>query len=154
MEIDKIKKYLQVYLDDVIVPELNNELVGEDEEPINVSIHKINYGEANPNRINFFLDMDPDWSKGSFTNKINSDISSFFRVRTFNPDVEDDELKWHQDLKDRKVTILESNGWSFQMENELPNKLENAKQIFIPKFAWHRVLKGSGKLVVEIEEID
>ena len=43
-------------------------------------------------------------------------------VRTFNPDVEDDELKWHQDLKDRKVTILESNGWSFQMENELPNK--------------------------------
>lgn len=75
-------------------------------------------------------------------------------VRTFNPDVEDDELKWHQDLKDRKVTILESNGWSFQMENELPNKLANAKQIFIPKFAWHRVLKGSGKLVVEIEEID
>ena len=46
-------------------------------------------------------------------------------VRTFNPDVEDDELKWHLDLKDRKVTILESNGWSFQMENELPNKLEN-----------------------------
>ena len=75
-------------------------------------------------------------------------------VRTFNPDVEEDELKWHQDLKDRKVTILESNGWSFQMENELPKKLENAKQIFIPKFAWHRVLKGSGKLVVEIEEID
>lgn len=75
-------------------------------------------------------------------------------VRTFNPDVEDDELKWHQDLKDRKVTILESNEWSFQMENELPNKLENAKQIFIPKFAWHRVLKGSGKLVVEIEEFD
>ena len=75
-------------------------------------------------------------------------------VRVFTPDVDSDELKWHQDLKDRKVTILESNGWSFQMENELPNKLENAKQIFIPKFAWHRVLKGSGKLVVEIEEID
>jgi hypothetical protein len=40
------------------------------------------------------------------------------------------------------------------MENELPNKLQNAKQIFIPKFAWHRVLKGQGKLVVEIEELD
>ena len=73
-------------------------------------------------------------------------------VRTFNPDVEDDELKWHQDLKDRKVTILESNGWSFQMENELPNKLENTKQLFIPKLAWHRVIKGEGELVVEIEE--
>ena len=75
-------------------------------------------------------------------------------VRTFNPDVEDDEVKWHQDLKDRKVTILESGGWLFQMENELPNKLEDTKQIFIPKLAWHRVLKGQGKLVVEIEELD
>lgn len=75
-------------------------------------------------------------------------------VRTFSPDVEEDELKWHQDLNDRKVTIIESNGWSFQMENELPTKLENAKQIFIPKFAWHRVLKGDGNLIVEIEEFN
>ena len=80
MDTKVIEKYLQVYLDDVIIPELNNELVGEDDEPIRVSIHKINYGESNPNRINFFLDMDPDWSKGSFTNKINSNISSFFRM--------------------------------------------------------------------------
>jgi hypothetical protein len=76
------------------------------------------------------------------------------KIRTFSPDVEDDELKWHQDLKDRKVTILESGGWLFQMENELPNKLEDAKQIFIPKLAWHRVLKGVSNLVVEIEEFD
>jgi hypothetical protein len=40
------------------------------------------------------------------------------------------------------------------MENELPNKLEDAKQIFIPKLAWHRVLKGIRNLVVEIEEVD
>jgi hypothetical protein len=80
MEIDKIKKYLQVYLDDVIIPELNSELVGENDQPINVTIYKINYGEANPNRLNVFLDMDPDWSKGSFTHKINSDISSFFKM--------------------------------------------------------------------------
>ena len=38
------------------------------------------------------------------------------------------------------------------MENELPNKLENTKQLFIPKLAWHRVIKGEGELVVEIEE--
>jgi hypothetical protein len=75
-------------------------------------------------------------------------------VRTFSPDVESEELKWHQDLKDRKVTIIESDGWMFQFENELPNKLENAKQIFIPKLVWHRVLKGGGRLVVEIEEFD
>jgi hypothetical protein len=80
MEVGKIKKYLQVYLDEVITPKINDELVGEDDEPIKISIHKINFGEANPNRINFFLDMEPDWSKGSYTNKINSDISNFFRV--------------------------------------------------------------------------
>ena len=80
MNIDKIEKYLQVYLDDVITPEINNELVGEDDEPIRITIHKINFGEANPNRINFFLDMDPDWSNCSFTNKIKSDISGFFRM--------------------------------------------------------------------------
>ena len=84
MDIDKIEKYLQVYLDDVVTPEINNELVGEDDEPIRITIHKINFGEANPNRINFFLDMDPDWSKGSFTNKINSDISRFFQMLGFN----------------------------------------------------------------------
>jgi hypothetical protein len=80
METEKIKKYLQVYLDEVIIPKINDELVGEDDEPIKISIHKINFGEANPNRINFFLDMEPDWSKGSYTNKINSDISNFFRM--------------------------------------------------------------------------
>jgi hypothetical protein len=80
MTIDKIEKYLQVYIDDVITPEINSELVGDDDEPIRITIYKINFGESNPNRINFFLDMDPDWSKGSFTNKINSDISGFFRM--------------------------------------------------------------------------
>ena len=75
------------------------------------------------------------------------------KIRTFSPDVDEDELKWHQDLTDRKVTIVESGGWSFQMEDELPNKLQNAKQIFIPKLVWHRVIKGKGELVVEIEEL-
>jgi len=73
-------------------------------------------------------------------------------LRTFTPDVDSDELKWHQDLNDRKVTILEHGGWSFQMEDKLPNKLQTAEQIWIPKLAWHRVIKGHGDLIVEIEE--
>lgn len=72
--------------------------------------------------------------------------------RTFSPNVDSDELKWHQDLKDRKVTILESGGWQFQIDDGLPNKLSVAEQILIPKFVWHRVIKGEGNLVVEIEE--
>ena len=76
------------------------------------------------------------------------------KIRTFSPDVDDYELKWHQDLNDRKVTILEGGGWQFQMENELPVKLLKSGQIHIPKFVWHRVIKGPDQLVVEIEELE
>lgn len=79
-------------------------------------------------------------------------IKSGKMVRVFNPDVDSEELKWHQDLNDRKVTIIESGGWSLQMEDNLPNKLSNTQQILIPKFVWHRVIRGNGQLVVEIEE--
>ncbi len=75
-------------------------------------------------------------------------------VRTFTADVEVEELKWHQDLKDRNVTVIEDGGWQFQMENELPVKLSRASQIHIPKFVWHRVIKGPDQLVVEIEELE
>jgi len=80
MEVNKIKKYLQNYLDDVISPEVNNSLVGEGDEPIKFSVDKVTFGESNPNRINFFLNMEPDWSKGSITHKINLDISRFFQM--------------------------------------------------------------------------
>lgn len=73
--------------------------------------------------------------------------------RTFTPDVDSDELKWHQDLKDRKVTVVESGGWEFQMDNSMPNKIQNNEQFFIPKFVWHRVIKGEGNLIVDIEEL-
>ena len=72
--------------------------------------------------------------------------------RTFSPDVESEELKWHQDLKDRKVTIIEAGGWQFQMDDSVPNKIQNAEQLWIPKFVWHRVIKGTGNLIVDIEE--
>ena len=57
MNTDKIEKYLQNYLDDVVSPEINSELVGEDDEPIELTVYKVTYGESNPNRINFFIDM-------------------------------------------------------------------------------------------------
>jgi hypothetical protein len=38
------------------------------------------------------------------------------------------------------------------MDDSLPSKLQIAEQIFIPKFVWHRVIKGHSDLIVEIEE--
>ena len=77
MNTDKIEKYLQNYLDNVVSPEINTELVGEDDEPIKLTVYKVNYGESNPNRINFFIDIDPDYSKGSIIHKINMELSRF-----------------------------------------------------------------------------
>jgi hypothetical protein len=75
-------------------------------------------------------------------------------IRTFSPSVDSEELKWHQDDKDRIVTVIEDGGWMFQKENMLPNKLSKNQKLQIPKFVWHRVIKGTEKLVVEIEELE
>lgn len=74
--------------------------------------------------------------------------------RTFNPDVDSEELKWHQDLKNRKITIVDDGGWLFQSENELPRNLKTNETFTIQKSSWHRVIKGTNTLIIEIEEFD
>ena len=73
-------------------------------------------------------------------------------IRTFDPKVNDEELVWHRDDRDRKVKILSNEGWKFQKEDELPIELSVTQEILIKKEDWHRVLKGKGELIVEIEE--
>jgi hypothetical protein len=81
MDTKKIESYLQTFLDDVISPKINDVLVGKNDEPITLKVYKVNYGESNPNRINFFIDMNPDWSKDdSITHEINHEISNFFKM--------------------------------------------------------------------------
>jgi len=84
MELEKVKKYLQVYLDDIIVPQLNSELVGDDDEPITVKVHDIKIKEHIPSEAVVFLDMNPDWSKGSITRKFDEDIRRFLHMIGFN----------------------------------------------------------------------
>jgi hypothetical protein len=80
MDTKVIEKYLRVFLDDVIIPKINDELVGEDDEPITIDIDNIMYGIGNPNRVSFMLHMNPDWSSGSFINQINLEIKRFYRM--------------------------------------------------------------------------
>ena len=74
-------------------------------------------------------------------------------VRTFDPGVVDEELVWHRDLEDRKITIIKSGGWGYQLDNQLPLPLEEGQEIYIPKMLWHRVIKGNEKLVVQIKKL-
>ncbi len=72
-------------------------------------------------------------------------------LRTFNESISDSELIWHMDREDRLITVLESNNWQLQMDNSLPVNLEKGRSYFIPKMTYHRVIKGSGSLVLELQ---
>lgn len=72
--------------------------------------------------------------------------------RTFSNLVESEELVWHRDKEDRIVIPLNENDWLVQFDNELPKKLNVNEEFFIPKNTFHRVIKGSGDLMVEIIE--
>ncbi len=80
---------------------------------------------------------------------INKDNS---RLREFKIDTDNHELVWHKDEKDRYVTILEGEGWQFQKDNELPSILQKGDIIFIPKETYHRIIKGSSNLLINIKE--
>ena len=74
------------------------------------------------------------------------------KIRKFTLDTDSNELVWHRDEKDRYVTILEGKGWEFQLDNELPLELKKGDCIFIPKQTYHRVIKGTTDLVIQIQE--
>lgn len=78
-------------------------------------------------------------------------ITESTALRTFSRDVEDSELIWHMDKEDRIVKVVKGDSWSLQMDNNLPFKLEEGNKYFIPKMTYHRVIKGSSDLVVEIQ---
>lgn len=74
-------------------------------------------------------------------------------IRTFNKNVVSEELVWHRDREDRVVKVLSENDWMFQFDNELPIKLMVNESITIPKNTYHRVIKGTTDLVVEITKL-
>jgi quercetin dioxygenase-like cupin family protein len=82
----------------------------------------------------------------------NTQVTDKYIIREFNENIDPIELKWHRDLEDRKVTVLEGNGWYFQRDNELPLELKEGVCIFIPRMEYHRVIKGTTPLKIKIEE--
>ena len=70
--------------------------------------------------------------------------------RVFAESLDPSELIWHQDREDRIIRVIEANGWGYQLDNQLPLPLEDGQELFIPKMMYHRVIKGSGPLVVEV----
>ena len=75
------------------------------------------------------------------------------KIRTFESNIESDELVWHRDRADRVITILEGDGWMFQMDNEVPQLLEAGDILNVSKMAYHRIYKaGTTPLKIKIDE--
>tara|TARA_B100001564_G_scaffold308497_1_gene279010 strand:- start:323 stop:586 length:264 start_codon:yes stop_codon:yes gene_type:complete len=73
-------------------------------------------------------------------------------IRKFSSDVDEMELVWHRDREDRLIKSTHDTDWKFQFDNEIPESLNN--EIFIKKGEWHRVIKGSGDLILKVIKYD
>lgn len=73
-------------------------------------------------------------------------------IRKFSANTDSEELIWHFDFANREIYVIESGNWLLQMDNEIPKNLKNGDKLFIQSKVWHRLIKGSGDLVVEIRE--
>lgn len=72
-------------------------------------------------------------------------------LRTFTMEVDPSELVWHMDREDRIIKVVKGDSWYLQMDNELPKKLIEGKKYFIPKMSYHRIIRGTSNLVLEIK---
>jgi len=70
-------------------------------------------------------------------------------LREFSQDTPSFEFVWHRDKKDRWVQPTHETDWLFQLDNDIPRKLQKNK-LFIPKETYHRLIKGTGDLVIKI----
>jgi hypothetical protein len=73
---------------------------------------------------------------------------SKYIVRTFDENVDSEELIWHKDRQNRRIHILSGDNWYLQLDDQLPKVLEVGKEYYIPKETYHRVIKGEGNLVI------
>ena len=73
-------------------------------------------------------------------------------LREFQHDVDDSELVWHRDRSDREITVLSGYNWKLQMDDNLPKELKHGRIYHIKKMVYHRLIKGSGRLLLKIRE--
>ena len=74
-------------------------------------------------------------------------------IREFSQNTPSFEFVWHRDKEDRIVQATHDTDWLFQLDNETPQRLTKNK-LFIPKETYHRLIKGTGDLVVKIWQKD
>ena len=107
MDTDKIEKYLQAYIDNVIVPKANKELASEEnDEPIKMKVFQVLKGSYQPPIYHAFIDIEPNW-EGSYRKKIENDISDFMKILSINNKI---KVHWNKRpaLKDSELYLTKN----------------------------------------------
>ncbi len=78
-------------------------------------------------------------------------VSDNVFMRVFYPELETEDLKWHIDLEDRVIRVVENTDWKFQFDNQLP--ITFSGEIFVPAGVWHRLIKGNGQLKIKVTKL-
>jgi hypothetical protein len=81
-------------------------------------------------------------------------VSSGVFLRKFSSKVNRQELMWHRDGEDRMIEVIASNGWKLQVDNNLPCELFPGDKYLIKRGDWHRVIAGSGDLLLSIQKME
>jgi hypothetical protein len=82
MNLDKIKEYLQNYLDTVIIPNLNKDRV--DDDKVSLNVYQVVKGSYQPPIYHVFIDVEPPHTFRNDLKKFESNISDFFRMFSIN----------------------------------------------------------------------
>ena len=78
-------------------------------------------------------------------------INDHVFIREFVPGI---DYPWHRDAEDRVVEVIETgSGWQFQEDNMLPFNLTAGEKIKIKKMVFHRLISGSGKLIIKVTKL-
>mgnify|MGYP007038836960 FL=1 len=72
-------------------------------------------------------------------------------IREFVQDTDSGEFMWHRDRESRIIESIDETDWLIQIDNELPKKIEG--EIFIPMGVYHRLIKGSGDLKINLTKL-
>lgn len=70
--------------------------------------------------------------------------------RVFSETTPSEEFMWHRDKEDRTISPTHETDWGFQIEDELPLRI--TKDVYVPKETYHRLIKGTGDLVLRIKK--
>lgn len=72
-------------------------------------------------------------------------------IREFKQDTDSGEFMWHRDREDRIIESINQTDWLIQLDDELPKKIKG--KVFIPMGVYHRLIKGTGDLKINLTKL-